>query len=312
MLLSILAVALLVAADKEPKAPSEGLDASYQNLKNAEEQKDSGLILKWAVETVRAAREVIKAPEQEPGALNDPESRKARLEFARTAKVHGEYALCTAALAEKDRQKMMALFETLERESPDSQYLPQLYSPYMSALTQGGKPDQAYAFAAKSIGKSPSNEDLLLILADGAMTRKQFDKAAGFGTRLASVMTSKAKPETVAASDWERKRSLMLGRGYYIAGLSYANISNHMRADKNLRAALPYIKGEPALAAPAYFFLGVANYNVARATLDQARMKEAIRFSEQAVAIPGPYQEQAQKNVWAMQQDLARLSGARR
>ena len=298
------------AADKAQPA-TEGLDALYQKLKTAEDQKDDDAIKNAAVETIRAAREVIKAPEKEPGAQTDAEAIKTRVEFAKSATTQGEYALCTLALKERDHQKVIDLYDLMAKEAPDSKYLAQLYSPYAAALEGSGKSDKAYVFAEKAVAKAPTNEDLLLILANGAMTRKQFAKAAGYGTKLATTMTSKAKPEGISAADWDRKKSEMIGRGYYIAGMSYASEGNQIQADKNLRPAIQYIKSEAALAGPALFQLGVANYNIARATMDRARMKEAINFSQQAAGISGPYQDQARKNAWAMQQDLARISGAR-
>ena len=132
---------------------------------------------------------------------------KPRLEFAKEVETYAEYALYTAALRASDRAEMMELYDILEHQAPTSEYLPKLNSLYIGALGSTGKQSKAFAFAEKAIARDPSNEDLLAVLADGAMTRKQWERAAGYGTRLASVMSSHPKPEGVPVGDWEQPPS---------------------------------------------------------------------------------------------------------
>jgi len=299
----LVTAALLVFAGREVRA-ADDLDSALNSLKAADEQKDNDAVKKWAVETFRLSSAAGKGQAAD-AAAPDAESVKAAGQFA-------EYALCAAALRERDHAKTIELYEALEQNAPQSKYLPQLYSVYAAALAQAGKPDKAFVFAEKAIAKAPSNDDLLLMLANGFMTRKQWQRSATYGSKLAAVMSTKPRPANVPQADWDRDRTLKLGRGYYISGLSYAMVSNHIFADKNLRQALPYIKDENELKAVALLYLGLSNYNIARATLDRARMKEAIDFSKQASTIPGPVQEQARKNAWMMETDLAQLNGARR
>ncbi len=159
------------------------------------------------------------------------------------------------ALRTKDRAKLIELVDALNQQSPDSKYLPQLYGPYAAALGQTGGTAKAFQFAERVIGRDPANEDLLLILADGYMTRKQWDRAATYGLKLASVMSSHPDPNGVPAADWERKRAVLAGRGYYIAGMSYASAAKYPQADTNLRAALPYVKGDRTLLGGVLFYL---------------------------------------------------------
>ena len=76
---------------------------------------------------------------------------------------------------------------------------------------------------------------------------------------------------------------------------------------RNLRAALPLIKGNTAMLGPALFYLGVANYNLARLTLSKAKMLEAAKFSEDSAKIAGPYQDQAYKNASLMKTEAASM-----
>ena len=61
------------------------------------------------------------------------------------------------------------------------------------------------------------------------------------------------------------------------------------------------------MAGPALFFLGMANYELGKMTLNKARVLEAAKFSEQATAIEGPYREQARHNALVMRNEAARM-----
>ena len=44
-------------------------------------------------------------------------------------------------------------------------------------------------------------------------------QAQAYATRLTATMRAKAKPEGTSDADWDKKKSLYLGQGYYIAGV---------------------------------------------------------------------------------------------
>src|SRR5664279_4088273 len=111
----------------------------------------------------------------------------------------------------------------------------------------------------------------------------------------------------MAAADWDRKKNGEVGYGYYTAGLISATKGVYVVADKNLRAALPLIQGQPAMLGPALFYLGMANYQLGKMTLNKARVLEAAKFSEQSMAIPGAYQDQARHNALVMKDEAARM-----
>ena len=80
-----------------------------------------------------------------------------------------------------------------------------------------------------------------------------------------------------------------------------------MAADKNLRAALPLVQGNAPMAGPAFFYLGMANYELGKMTLNKAKVLEAARFSEQSMAIDSAYQEQARHNALVMKNEAAKM-----
>lgn len=308
MLLSLAFIPILIiggSPQDTPAAPANDIQAAYNSLKTAIDQRDVELIKKTAVEAARIADKTIKSPQ--PADAAEVASWKNEVEFAKEVQTHAGYGLYVATLRASERTKRLELFETLDKEIPNSKYLSDLYGVYLGALAQGGQNAKAYEYAGKAVSRDPNNEDLLAVLADGAMTRKQWDRAATFGSRLASVMSGHPRPEGTPTGDWEKRRSQMVGRGNWIAGISYISMNRFAQADKCLRAALPLVQGDPNLIPAAVFNLGVANYNLARATQDKVMMKQALAFFEDAYKQGGQYGALAGQNIVAVKQELGRM-----
>ena len=91
-----------------------------------------------------------------------------------------------------------------------------------------------------------------------------------------------------------------MGRAYWYSGMVYSGQEKWAPADQALRSALPLIRGNGQLEGAALFYLGLANYRMGKGK-NKAQMTDALRFSEQAAAIKGPYQAKAAQNVKAIQ-----------
>ena len=130
-----------------------------------------------------------------------------------------------------------------------------------------------------------------------------------YANRLTAAINKHGKPEGVPAADWERKKNAELSRGYYMAGVISAEKGQYVPADKNLRASLPLIQGQPTMMGPALFYLGMANYQLGKMTLNKAKMLEAVKFSEQSMAIDSPYADQARHNALVIKDEAARMRG---
>jgi hypothetical protein len=76
--------------------------------------------------------------------------------------------------------------------------------------------------------------------------------------------------------------------------------NQYFAADKSLRAALPLIRGNDTMTAPALYFLALANYQLGKMTLNKAQVLEAAKLSEQAAAINGPLAQNAWRNSLVM------------
>lgn len=285
-------------------APSELTDA-FQNLKDAVAKDDSALVKKLAGETVTLARQTIATPD--PADATELETLKKTKAFAAEVQSYAEYALYAAAL-KAEPAVTIDLLSYLEQLSPKSKYMGEGYAAYFAALQKAGSGAKIPDIAEAALKNHPDQEDLLLVMIDHALgVHKQTALAGSYAERLLAAMSRHPKPEAMSAADWERKRSLALSRSYWIAGLAHGEKGEYFQCNKDFRAALPYIKDNPQMAAAAYFYLGVSNYHLGRAAMNRAQILEAAKFSEQCAAIPGAYQSQAWTNAHLMKAEAERM-----
>jgi tetratricopeptide (TPR) repeat protein len=216
---------------------------------------------------------------------------KDRIEHAKEIEKYAEYALSATALTSSDSKTVMELTETLEQENPKSEYLTQVLSKYGAAARQAGHPEKAIALAEKVAKSDPSNAEALLVVAE-ANLQKRPAVASDYASRAAGILSKKKGEEA------------LLGNANYIAGVAYGAQSKWPQANQSLQAALPSIKGNQQAMGYALFYLGMANYNLGKMTLNKAQMKQALNYFEQCAAVPGPMQGQASNNVSAIRQEL--------
>ena len=302
MKLSVVGIAIFLMTG--PVVVADELDDTYQSLQDAVAKKDAAQVKKLAVPLFDLSRKVIAAPE--PTSAIEKEDWPNRVKYAKEAEGYAEYALFATGV-QAEPATMVDLLGLLEQQSPKSKYLDQGYDAYLAALHQVGKDDAVPAISEKALANFPNNPDLLLSMANASLVKKQSDRAIGFANRLVAAANSRQKPEALAAADWERKKSVWLGRGYWISGVTNGEKSLYALSNKSLRAALPYIKGEPGVLAPALFYLGVDNYQLGTMTNNKAQILEGVKYSDQCAAIEGPYQHQAWLNSQSMKAAADRM-----
>jgi hypothetical protein len=291
MKLSALGVALALLTG--PVVGSD-LEDAFQSLKQAEAKKDPALIKKLATELYTSADKVICTPAPQGDTENADWTNQVA--YAKEVRLYSEYALYAAA-TQAAPEVAIDLMAALEQENPKSKYLDQGYGLYLRMLHEAGADARIPGVAEQALQNSPNNEDVLMVLAENALSHNQSDRALAYAKRVLAALSQHRKPEDMAAADWERKRNTELGRAYWIAGVIHGEKSLYAEADKDLRSALPLISGNQAMLGPALFFLGVANYQLGVMTLNKAQVLEGAKYSEQAAAIPGAYAEQAWKNA---------------
>ena len=298
MKLSVVGIAIFLMTG--PVVVADELDDTYQNLQDAVAKKDAAQVKKLAVPLFDLSRKVIAAPE--PTSAIEKEDWPNRVKYAKEAEGYAEYALFATAV-QAEPATMVDLLGLLEQQSPKSKYLDQGYQAYLGALRQVGKEADIPAIVDKAVVNFPNNPDLLLVAATSAQVKKQSDRAITFANRLVAAANARPKPEALPAADWERQKSAWLGRGYWISGVENGEKNLYALSNKSLRAALPYIKGEPALMGPALFYLGLDNYQLGKMTNNKKQVLEGATFSDQCAAIAGPFQDQAYRNSMAMKSD---------
>jgi tetratricopeptide (TPR) repeat protein len=283
-------------------ATANDLDDAYQRLKDAQTAKDPDAIKKAATETAKLAKAEVTGPKLE--GFSDEDWPK-RVEFAKGVGATSEYALSTAAAQPGlAPEKVVELMDTLLAVNPKSTYIGVATNAYLAALGKMGGADKQIEGATKIVNGSPNEEEALVVLADNLMAKNRADQAYTYASRLVTVMKSKAKPEGYSDEDWNRRKSTLLSRGYYTAGVTGCMRQVWKDCDTNLRAALPLVGNQPGFTGPAYFYLGVANYQISKITTDRTKLQEALKFEQQSAAIAGPMQAQAQQYVTVMQGEL--------
>jgi tetratricopeptide (TPR) repeat protein len=308
-----LAILLLVvpcssaAQAQDVNQSQNDVDKALQNLKSAESVGDPALVKKVAAETLAMARKIETSPP--PSIDADKPGWQSLVDRARAAETYTEYALLTAALTAQPATTV-DLIATLEQQNPKSKYLDDAYGSYFAALRQTGGTAKIPGIAEAALVNFPDNEDVLLELANHAITVKQNDRALHYAGRLVTVMNKRTRPENMTPVAWERKRAATIGVAHYIAGTIDASRNQFVDADKELRAALPFLKDNKeytTLLETSLFYLGVSNFQLGKLYLKKSQVEEAIKFSEQAAAMGGPLSTQATHNVWAMKAEASKM-----
>jgi hypothetical protein len=155
------------------------------------------------------------------------------------------------------------------------------------------------ATAADLIGTLEANapkskyltQDAYLIVANAAMSAQQTDRASAFAKKSLTAPKG-AKPEQAT------------GTAHYIIGVVAANKNDFATADKELRASLAGIKGNPAVEGPAYYYLGEAAYRVGRQNMDRTEADQGIKYMGQAAIISGQYQANASAELKRMKTEM--------
>jgi hypothetical protein len=289
-------------------AAEADLESSYTALQGAVQKNDATQVKKLAAETSTLARQAAKeeAPDTEE-AKKDWETRIAR---AKDIDAFTEYALYATAV-QSSAETTIDLIATLELQNPKSKYLEEAYAPYFVALTKTGAAAKIPVVAEKALANFPNNPDLLLILAENAQAAKRTDRAGVYGARLVAAIGKRTKPDTISAAEWERKKSTMLGRGYWYAGIAASARGDYFNADKNLRAALPLIAGNEEMVGAALFNLGVSDYQLGHQAMDRKLLTDAARFSDEVAKMKSPFARQAWTNANLIRQEIDRLSARR-
>src|ERR1019366_2921237 len=203
MKLPVLGMAIVLLAGPAV-AVADDLEDAVQSLKDAAAKKDIDAVKKLVATILPMTKEIVA--EAAPAGAEEKKAWQERVTYAKNADVYIESVYYTIAV-QSEPEVLVDLIATLEQQNPKSKYLNQAYGAYLVALDKTGAGAKIPAIAEKGLANFPENEDLLVYLTDTAMTRKppQNDRALSLANRLTATLSKRAKPEGMAAADWERK-----------------------------------------------------------------------------------------------------------
>jgi hypothetical protein len=276
---------------------ADELEDSYAKLKDAVAKKDADVVKTEGAATFKLAQAVVNAPQ--PKEADQVAEWKQRVDYGKDVIGYTEYAL--AATATVDGAKTVELVDALLAQNPKSKYLDTCAPAYLAALGKGGAAKQLDGMT-KIVAGRPDNEVALAALTEG-LANKSPDRALNYANKLVTVLKTKARPEGISEAEWERTKTTGLGTAYYVSGAIYGGKNAWVDCDRQLKAALPLVKDNTRLGI-VYFYLGLANYQLAKITLDKPRMQVALNYSKQSAAIAGPMKDQAYRNQMAIQGEL--------
>jgi hypothetical protein len=278
------------------------LDSTVAALQVAEVRNDVESVRKYAAASWDAASTAALTPK--PTDDDDLADWTKQVEFAKQQMSYAEYVLASQAGSESNARKKAELLRALDQRNPQSKFL--VAAKKNLRVREEANPQQAVALAEKGLADDPNNEDYLMRVANHHMLREdELEKALNYSLRILEVLEKKPKPEGVAAADWEKKKARYSGNANWIIGVVYGKQARYGLSDRYLRAALAYIQDDAQLLAAAYFYLGYDNYALAGQFRDKGRAIEAAKFSKLCLAIDGPYQPLAQKNLEALRNDYS-------
>lgn len=192
------------------------------------------------------------------------------------------------APADEDKENYEAHVKYAEQVSEYAEYA--LYSASVGAPSATAI-DLISTLETQSPKSKYLTQDAYLVVANAAMTAQQGDRAMAFARK--SLLAPKgAKPEQAT------------GTAHYIIGIVAATKKDLPTADKELRAALPGIKGTPSLEGPAYYYLGEADYSLGRQGMDRNLADQGIKYILQSSLITGQYQGMAATEARRMKTEM--------
>lgn len=273
---------------------ADDLSDTFDALKRAEAARNAADVRKYAVETSRLARLQILA-QVPPEARND--YQKERAVYLSQTDTYTEYSMAVAASYPGTGTGVIAeLTDAIIAQNPKSDYLALAVPPYLASAAQ---PIDA---AEKIVKLQPDNEDALLVLTDASLRAQQYQATERYAAELLAVMSDKPRPERYSVEAWRDKKAQLSAHVHFNAGVAACSQQAWQTCDAHFRAIL----SEAALAGPVNFYLGWANYQLAKSAGDRGRLQEALKFSQAAAAVAGETQAPARQNVAAIEQELKR------
>jgi tetratricopeptide (TPR) repeat protein len=290
----------LAAGEKVLAIDSQDIECALRSLQAAEGAKDAGAIKQWTDRVQQLAKALASSPQ--PKLSDDVQIWKKRVEVAKGL-VGGpeEYNLYKKAFDASDPRKRIELLDELKSRYPQGQYSKEALPLYFAAYRQIGDLKKAFQVGEQILQTDQTHEDILLLVAETLYGQRADSKRVlAYSNKIIELMNSKPKPANMSDGVWARQKATSVGLAYSMIGGVYLNQEQFKMADRALRQALPLLQspGLDQQRAATLSFLGWANYKM-------KNYEEATNFYTRCLAINGPYQESAAKNLSVIKSEQA-------
>lgn len=273
------------------------VDAASQSLKAAEETKKPELVRKFAALAWKTSDRILQAGKPKDLSAGDW-SKQA--DFCRSLRAYSEYAIFALANGVGEERRA-EVFSWLEQLNPQSIYLAGAKAA-PSMITATSSPAEAAAQATEILQKDPTNVDALAVLADRAIQANDHASIMALTEKLIDALAG-PKPENFSDEDWKLRQERYLFQSLWSNGIISSMRGNYHRADRSLRAVLPFVRSNPQMLSTALYHLGYVNYQLAEKG-EPNRVFEAIRFNQECSQIKSNYQDQAVKNIASIKSEF--------
>jgi hypothetical protein len=261
------------------------IEIALKLLKLAEKKQDVALARKWAEIAAQASDRVLASPQ----------AGKRHIELARSARIYTDYLAYCEILHIADPTRRVELAQEFLLRRKNSVYRFAAEDLYLEAWRQSGDTRKTLEAAKKILEQNDSNVVALTVVAESCMrTESDPRKLVAYGTRILALLERQPKPEGLTSAEWSKKKALLAARAHWIIGTAAMQQDRFGEADRSIRVALPYLKGDSRMTSAALFYLGWANYRL-------GKLSDAIRFNKECALVNGPYREHAEKNLRAIQ-----------
>src|SRR6267143_1600993 len=284
LVVSVLSCLALAQLDRIVIPAGTPEDQALQDIsKEADAQKKHARIMDYAEKGGQAYESIGKEPKAEGMSDQDFATRAASdKEGAKTSQDFLEGVGFNAIADEKDARTRMSYIERFSAAFPNSQYQEQVSQYAMYTLGPGQLNDSArlVAFGEKSLATNPNNLPTLLMLSNFYVEDSKpasWAKAVTYSQKVIAL----AKPD---APDADRSRKLA-GVAHSTLGYAYMKQDKTLAAVPELKSASALLKGQDDVA------YATALYRLGYAYAKQNRKSEATDVLNEAVKIPGPWQQ---------------------
>ncbi|HEX5227820.1 MAG TPA: hypothetical protein VFW44_08925 [Bryobacteraceae bacterium] len=292
---------VIATADALLAVDPNDVDSAHDALKAAEAMNNPDLRVKYAEQSWDNASRASKIAK--PSNPDDVADWTKRMAYVQEVLDYSEYAIASMAAAQTDDMKREELSSALSVRNPQSKYLAITKKASVIELASLN-PQKALQLAEDGLIKDPNNIDFLMTLADHDMgLERNLPEVLTRSLRILELLQGNPQPDDITPPEWEKKKAKFTGWASWMAGVIYGKQARYGFSDRYLRAALPYIQGEPRLLAAAYFYLGYGNYALASELADKGRALDAARFSKLCADMDSPFRSLAMKNLEALRND---------